>query len=240
MLSELKAIFDYAMLRQELEWWSLLNLYSCPIRENRDNRWSKTVLRGRLTEGQFSNYKVRAAGTAIIYSKYFIQSNQSGRGLTVCTNISTISINQTEFPFTCAHWSWCADYRAFALLSQTMSEYLWVEADEQQSCWTHARVCLFKSRQLQSYWLLLYSDHSNNPADPRQKTLEWVSLTAAAIWNALWQLHGVPHFDFANNGNVNILFSQAAQHIDNCVIRLESWNHHHREMKKKLLQQCII
>lgn len=83
-------------------------------------------------------------------------------------------------------------------------------ADEQQSYWTHALVCLFKSRRLQSYWLMLCSDHSNNQADPQQKTLEWASFTTEAIWNTLWLLCGVLYFDLANGDNANILLSKAA------------------------------
>lgn len=58
-----------------------------------------------------------------------------------------------------------------------MSPYLWSTflAEEQQSRWTHALVCLYNSRQLQSYWLVLCWDHSNNQAVSHQTALDWAS-----------------------------------------------------------------
>lgn len=66
------------------------------------------------------------------------------------------------------------------LFSKTMSLYLWSTflAEEQQSRWTHALVCLYNSRQLQSYWLVLCWDHSNNQAVSHQTTLDWALVTA--------------------------------------------------------------
>lgn len=93
-----------------------------------------------------------------------------------------------------------------------MSVHLWNTflADEQQSCWTHALMCLFKSRRLQSYWLVLCPDRSNNQADSHQKTHEWASFTTENIWNTLCVLSGVLWFDLANDNNAAILLSKSA------------------------------
>lgn len=187
------------MPKQVLEWWSLWDLYSRPIRKIRDNKWSKRVFGGwwRL------HSNVETGGTAIIYSKYLILSNHGRWSLRICINISTIGINQPVIPLKLIRWL----QGICAVVLNCVSTAL---TDEQQSCWTHALVCLFKSRQLQSYWLVLCSDHSNNQAAPHQKTLERASLTTETIWNTLWLLYAVLRFDLANDNNADILLSKAA------------------------------
>lgn len=104
------------------------------------------------------------------------------RGINILSRVITvylaIIINHTGLPFT--HNIQADMLITGHLFSKTMSLYLWSAflAEEQQSCWTHALVCLYNSRQLQSYWLVLCWDHSNNQAVSRQKALDWASGTA--------------------------------------------------------------
>lgn len=128
------------------------------------------------------------------------------------------------------------------LLSWTMSVYLWSAflADEQQSCWTHALVCLFKSRRLQSYWLVLCSDHSNNQADSHQKALEWASFTTENIWTTLCPLCRVRPVWFAQRQQCKHLAFKSCLTLR--VIRLPSWNHLHRaaNQNKDTLAVCHL
>lgn len=106
------------------------------------------------------------------------------------------------------------------LFSKTMSLYLWSTflAEEQQSRWTHALVCLYNSRQLQSYWLVLCWDHSNNQAVSHQTALDWAS-AQRNISNTLCLLCWISLVSNRDN-NADILVSKGCLALS--VITLQS------------------
>lgn len=140
----------------------------------------------------------------------------------VITVYSAIIINHTGLPFT--HNIQADLLITGHLFSKTMPLYLWSAflAEEQQSCWTHALVCLYNSRQLQSYWLVLCWDHSNNQAVSHQTALDWASGTAEEYLK-----HIVPillcfrGFGLFSDNNADILVLKGCLTLN--IITLQSW-----------------
>lgn len=107
------------------------------------------------------------------------------------------------------------------LFSKTMSPYLQSTflAEEQQSRWTHALVCLYNSRQLQSYWLVLCWDHSNNQAVSHQTALVEPQWLQRNIWNAMCLFCCVSLVSSRDN-NADILVSKGCLALS--IITLQS------------------
>lgn len=133
---------------------------------------------------------LRQAG---VESKYFILSNQHRWRLKIHINISPIRTNQSGFSFTHTVQPETVITGPLCCCPKPCQDTFEYSSDRWAAIILNARSCVpLQNRRLQSYWLVLCSDHSNNQADPHQRTLEWAPFTAETIWNILCLLSGVP------------------------------------------------